>query len=263
MRLLGIAVMLIAAAFGIAAMMAGGELRSAAERRADGLDQTLAASATALRAADDTVAIVVSSIDQISSGLVAVEDAALESIRTIDDAENAVGKLADISGEDVPRIVEALQEAMPALIQVADVIDGTLGALSIVGVPYDPEVPFDESLTRVAGSIEDLPDQMRAQAVAIGEVAGGLGRIADQGGELIVEIGVARVRLNEGLQLLRSYRETTESAIAAVEAERSALEGSVVDEQTAISWLTAALVAAQIAVFTVGAVLAVRPAARH
>ncbi len=256
-------VMLVALAFGSAAILAAGDLRSAADRRGAGLDRTLEASATALRTADDTVAILVSIIDQISSGLVTVEDAALESIGTIDDAENAVAKLADIAGDDVPRIVEALQEAMPALIQVADVIDGTLGTLSIVGVPYDPDVPFDESLTRVAESIEDLPARMREQAAAIQEVADGLGRIADQAGELIVEVGVARVRLDEGLQLLGNYRETTRQAIEDVEAERVALDESIDNEKTAIWWLAAAVVAAQVAVFGVGAVVAVRPATRR
>ena len=250
--------MLVAIAGAVAAITASGELRSTAGDRALSLDQTLGASVAALRTADDTVAIVASMVDQLVNSLATVADAALDSIATIDDAESGLHKLAEITGEDVPRIVESLQEAMPALIQVADVIDGTLGTLSIVGVPYDPDVPFDESLAGVAESIENLPEQVRQQAALIEEGGSGLGGIADQAGELIIEVGVAREQLKDGLGLLNQYRATTATAIEEVEAERGLIAIQVESEQSAIWWLGVAIVLAQIGLFTAGAWLTVR-----
>ncbi len=250
--------MLVAVGGVSAAMVASGQLRAAVVDRSGSLDQALAASGEALRTADDTVAIVASIVDQLAGSLVAVEDVAFDSISTIDGAEIGLRKLAEISGEDLPRIVESLQEAMPALIQVADVIDGALGALSFVGVPYDPDVPFDESLAGVASSIETLPEQVRAQAVLIEEVADGLDRLADQAGDLVVEVGAARAQLADGLELLNQYRATTATAIDGVESQRQLLDTRIESERSAIWWMSAAILVAQFGLFGGGALLAFR-----
>jgi hypothetical protein len=250
---------MLAALGGVTAtIVASGQLRAAVVDQSDSLDRALAASGEALRTADDTVAIVASIVDQLAGSLVAVEDAASDSISTIDGAESGLRKLAEISGEDLPRIVESLQEAMPALIQVADVIDGALGALSFVGVPYDPDVPFDESLAGVASSIENLPEQVRAQAVLIGEVGDGLGRLADQAGDLVVEVGAARAQLADGLELLNQYRATTAAAIDAVEAQRQLIDTRIKSERSAIWWIGAAVIIAQVGLFGGGAWLVFR-----
>jgi len=251
-RVLGVVLMLAAIGASVTAVTAAGDLRDAVEERSSSLDQALIAGGEALRTADDTVAIVASIVGQLAGSLVAVEDAALDSIATIDDAQNGLNKLAEISGEDLPRIIDSLKEAMPALIQVADVIDGTLGALSFVGVPYDPDVPFDESLSGIADSIDDLPEQVRHQADLIEDVAEGLGGIADQAGQLIIEMGVARLQLLDGIELLNQYRATTATAIETVENERDLLAGRVESEQTAIWWLAAAVVLAQLGLFAAG-----------
>jgi len=251
-RVLGVVLMLAAIGGSAAAISSAGDLRDAVDERSSSLDQALIAGGEALRTADDTVAIVASIVGQLAGSLVAVEDAALDSIATIDDAQNGLNKLAEISGEDLPRIIDSLKEAMPALIQVADVIDGTLGALSFVGVPYDPDVPFDESLSGVADSIDDLPEQVRHQADLIEEVAEGLGGIADQAGQLIIEMGVARLQLLDGIELLNQYRATTATAIETVETERELLAGRTESERSAIWWLAAAVVLAQLGLFTAG-----------
>jgi hypothetical protein len=257
-RLAGVILMLAAVAGTIVAVGAGDRQRTAVDDRAAALDRSLESSEEALRTADDTVALVASVIDQLAGSLVAVEAAVLDSITTIDDAEDALVKLSEISGEDLPRIVESVEDALPALIQVADVIDGTLGALSFVGVPYDPEVPFDESLSGVADSIAGLTDQLAEQADLIAGVGTGLGGIADQAGELIIQMGVARVQLADGLALLNQYRATTASAIAAVGVERGLVSNRTDSEKTAIGWMIAAIVIAQVGLLVAGANLVFR-----
>jgi hypothetical protein len=257
-RLAGVILMLAAVAGTIVAVGAGDRQHTAVDDRAGALDRSLESSEEALRTADDTVALVASVIDQLADSLVAVEAAVLDSITTIDDAEDALVKLSEISGEDLPRIVESVEDALPALIQVADVIDGTLGALSFVGVPYDPEVPFDESLSGVADSIAGLTDQLAEQADLIAGVGTGLGGIADQAGELIIQMGVARVQLADGLTLLNQYRATTASAIAAVGVERALISNRTDSEKTAIGWMIAAIVIAQVGLLVAGARLVLR-----
>ena len=259
-RLTGLILILVAVAGTTAALVSADQLRSAADDRATALDRSLESSEEALRTADDTVALVASVVDQLAGSLVAVEEAVLDSIATIDDAEDALAKLAEISSEDLPRIVQSVEDSMPALIQVADVIDGTLGALSFVGVPYDPEVPFDESLAGVADSIAGLTDQLAQQAELIAGVGTGLGGIADQAGELIIQMGVARVQLADGLALLNQYRATTATAIEAVGVERTLVSDRTESEKTAIGWMIAAIVIAQFGLLVAGARLIFRRA---
>ena len=254
----GVVLILVAVGGSITALSAAGLLREAVDDRASALDQTLVASSRALRTADDTVAIVAGIVEQLVGSLDSLEDAAIDVIATIDDAENGLNKLAEISGEDLPRIIDSLKDAMPALIQVADVIDGTLGALSFVGVPYDPDVPFDESLAGVAESIDDLPDQVRQQAELIREVGQGLGGIADQAGELIIEVGVAKLQLADGVELLKQYRSTTAAAIEAVEQQRDLIESTSEAEKTAIGRLAAAVLMALAGLVVLGIWLLLR-----
>ncbi|MFW2339505.1 MAG: hypothetical protein ACN4GK_05595 [Acidimicrobiia bacterium] len=258
MRVVGVVLVLLVVGGSIAALSAAGSLRDVVDDRASALDQTLVASSQALRTADDTVAIVAGIVEQLVGSLDSVEDAAIDAIATIDDAENGLNKLAEISGEDLPRIIDSLKDAMPALIQVADVIDGTLGALSFVGVPYDPDVPFDESLAGVAESIDDLPDQVRQQAELIREVGQGLGGIADQAGDLIIEVGVAKLQLADGVELLKQYRSTTAAAIEAVEQQRDLIESRSEAEKTAIGRLAAAVLMAQAGLAVLGIWLLLR-----
>ena len=252
MRVVGVVLVLLVVGGSIAALSAAGSLRDVVDDRASALDQTLVASSQALRTADDTVAIVAGIVEQLVGSLDSVEDAAIDAIATIDDAENGLNKLAEISGEDLPRIIDSLKDAMPALIQVADVIDGTLGALSFVGVPYD------ESLAGVAESIDDLPDQVRQQAELIREVGQGLGGIADQAGDLIIEVGVAKLQLADGVELLKQYRSTTAAAIEAVEQQRDLIESRSEAEKTAIGRLAAAVLMAQAGLAVLGIWLLLR-----
>jgi hypothetical protein len=63
---------------------------------------------------------------------------------------------------------DALQEAMPALIDVAAAVDDTMRLLSILpNVDYQPDVPLDEALTGVAESLESMPAQLRAQRTTL------------------------------------------------------------------------------------------------
>lgn len=236
----------------VLAWIAGDDQRAVIDERAAAQQQALDSTETALRTADDTVAIVASIVQQVVGSLDDLEGAALESIATIDDAEDGLRKLAEISGEDLPEVIGRLNEAMPALIQVADVIDGTLGALSFVGVPYDPETPFDESLSAIAESIEGLPPQVEQQARLIDEVADGLGGIADEAGDLIIEVGVAQLQLTDGIALLDRYRSTTAEAIAAIDVERARIPAMVDSEKTAVTRSTLALLLTQSGLLLVG-----------
>ena len=85
-----------------------------------------------------------------------------------------------VATEQVPESIEAVQEAIPALVDVAGTIDSTLTTLSRfkiereilgfelnydLGINYDPEVRFDAAVVGIGDSMEGLPESLRALAV--------------------------------------------------------------------------------------------------
>jgi hypothetical protein len=85
------------------------------------------------------------------------------------DAEGVLRATADISEEQVAGSVAGVEDALPALVQVAAVIDRTLSALSAIpfGPDYDPEEPLDTSLRTVQAELDGLPEALREQAELI------------------------------------------------------------------------------------------------
>lgn len=95
----------------------------------------------------------------------------------IDDTRPLLQQSSSVTTEQLPASIEAFQETMPALVEVAGTIDDTLRTLdafnvrrSILGIPldfdlgveYDPEVPFDESVSDLGASLEGVPQQLRS-----------------------------------------------------------------------------------------------------
>jgi hypothetical protein len=87
----------------------------------------------------------------------------------LSDAEGVLRATADISEEQVAGSVAGVEDALPALVQVAAVIDRTLSALSAIpfGPDYDPEEPLDTSLRTVQAELDGLPEALREQAELI------------------------------------------------------------------------------------------------
>jgi hypothetical protein len=87
----------------------------------------------------------------------------------LSDAEGVLSATADLSEDQVAGSVAGVEDALPALVQVAAVIDRTLSALSSIpfGPDYDPEEPLDRSLRTVQAELDGLPEALREQAELI------------------------------------------------------------------------------------------------
>jgi hypothetical protein len=85
------------------------------------------------------------------------------------DAEGVLRATADVSEDQVAGSVAGVEDALPALVQVAAVVDRTLSALSAVpfGPDYDPDEPLDASLRTVQAELDGLPEALREQAELI------------------------------------------------------------------------------------------------
>lgn len=130
------------------------------------------------------------------------------------EAETVLDATADLSENQIADALEAVERAMPALVEVGGVIDGTLTALSAVpfGPDYSPSEPFDESLRTLQDEIDGLPADLREQAALIRDGTDSL-RSVREGTEAIADdLGALHGTLESALGVLRDYSATASRA---------------------------------------------------
>jgi len=139
-----------------------------------GLSSYTRASVSVSQSALEAISQTIEAFDEMAADTSASIGAAS---RSVDEASTTVGTaisglddLATLLEEDIPATVETIRTSMPAAIQAANAIDGTLRALSFFGVDYRPEEPFDESLSRINAALASLPDDLRTQSESIREL---------------------------------------------------------------------------------------------
>jgi archaellum component FlaC len=175
-RVLGL-VMLLIGVFGLALGILGAigshvfldDLFGVMEKSLDSISQSL-------DTAEETLLLAQMTVEQVNKGLDTVESAAINLSETMIQTRPLLGEISRIVSGDLPDNIEAFQSALPGMAQSAAIIDDTLVALSnlrieqeILGFPlnfdlgidYAPEVPFEESINRVAESLEGLPTRLR------------------------------------------------------------------------------------------------------
>lgn len=148
-----------------------------------GMALSVLAGVAGLRLVNQAGATLSASADVAAESLAAAERSLAEVESTthelqvvLAEAEALLASTADLSEQEVAGSIQAVEEALPALIEVAAVIDRTLSTLAALpfGPPYNPEEPFDRSLQRVQQELEGLPADLRAQAGLVRDAGTGL-----------------------------------------------------------------------------------------
>lgn len=117
-----------------------------------------------------------STIAQLDDGLETARDAATNVSSAVSETRPLLSNGSDVITQDVPQSIETFQDSLPALIEVASAVDSAMRTLSgfnidrsILGIPlsfdlgvdYDPEVPFDQSVEELGASLEGVPGKLR------------------------------------------------------------------------------------------------------
>ncbi|HVM14336.1 MAG TPA: hypothetical protein VM287_08395 [Egibacteraceae bacterium] len=133
---------------------------------------------------------------------------------TFEDAETALGATADLSQDQVAGSLEAVEQALPTLIEVGALMDRTLSALNVVpfAPEYRPVEPFDDSLRSLQRAMEGLPDDLREQAALIGDGRESLGDVREGTVAIADDLGDLHAQLSSALHLLRDYATTAGEA---------------------------------------------------
>lgn len=159
-----------------------------------GLEANLTLTIESLDTVNETLLLSKDTVGQMSEALVAVEETADNVVIAIDDTQPLLEQTSQVTTEDVPESIEAFQETLPALTDVAATIDDTLRTLSsfgfersVLGVPlgfdlgidYDPEVPFDQSVEDLGASLEGVPEDLRSLKMHLDQTNRNLDTIGD------------------------------------------------------------------------------------
>lgn len=141
------------------------------------LDETLTLAASGVSTTSDTLALTKQTVEQAEQGIDTVVVMAENLATTVDDTRPLLDDVSTVATSNVPDSLEAVENSIPALVEVAGAIDSTLQTLEAfqfsrsvlgvefafdLGIDYQPEQPFDESVAQIGTSLEGVPDSLRA-----------------------------------------------------------------------------------------------------
>lgn len=183
---------------------------------------SVAISGDAITAILDTVEIVNSATAEMQAGVDAAADGIAGVSATATVGAASIEDVAAFLEDDLPEDLEAIRGALPAAIQAAAAIDGTLRALSFIGVDYSPQEPFDESLRRVEEALVDLPDDLRLQGESMRELVPAASGLAGEADRLSLALQQLGDDLDGIHEITTAYNDTlTEAAMTLEETEQN------------------------------------------
>ena len=230
-RFIGFIIILVGVG-GILLAVAGAiYLPQAIDNIATNLDETLLLTSASLDNVGDTLLLAKTTIEDVSTSLDTVEMTLDNLGQTLNNTTPLLDQITAVTSNEVPESIEALQIAIPDMAQVAAIIDDTLSTLNRfridesflgidinynLGIDYNPDVPFDETVLSLGEGLEGLPGSLRSLQVYMNvtksnleEVSSGLFQIADDLGAVNGRISEIDPLLNEYLRIVTQTNDNT------------------------------------------------------
>jgi len=180
-RLLGLIVLLVSVI--LIALLIGGAffVGQAVDAVADGLDNVLTFTTDTLGTVSLTLDQTKATIAEANNTLDTAAEATINLSRTVSNMGPVMDSTTKVVSQDVPGSIEAIQATIPNIVQVAGVVDLALTKLSEfginqtipipfnpitldfdLGIDYEPEEPFDETISALGDSLEGMPEELRS-----------------------------------------------------------------------------------------------------
>ncbi len=205
-------------AVGIVASLVGGIVGVAFIGNAtDTSLEALALTDTVLAGVEDTTTVLDTTFTDVAETLTTVQGSVTDASDAMGQVGTTLDDLTVLVTEDVPDSLDAVNDAMPQLIQTAGVIDSTFNALSFLGVDYNPGTPLDESLVAVQDQLVEIPPDLRSQREGLDDVAVRLDDLAGQGDDIAGDLDTITTDLKASRDLIEDYRTTATDAGALVD----------------------------------------------
>lgn len=181
----------------------------------------------ALEAVDTTVIVIDDALMVVSDTLVGVDGVLAQTGTTLDDLSEVVLSTAGLLNADIPDQIDSIQAAMDGLIDTANVVDGILGALSFVGVDYNPAVPLDQALEDVNERLGGLGESLSANADELFSMTVSVNRLNDEISSAGDSLAGLASQIDTSRALIADYQETADQAGTIIDDASSRLTGQV------------------------------------
>ena len=218
--MLGIILLLIGLS-GIALGIVGARVsRDMLQTLSDGTKAGLDLAIDSLQTVSDSLTLARQTIADVHTSLETVQTTATDVAVSLEASQPMVADVAAIAGQDLPRSVETIQAAIPNAAQAAEAIDSTLTTLNrfkidttILGFPiqydlgidYNPDVPFGESVLAIGRSLDDMPIRLRNLQTALEDTAVNLQTISEDMRSLSTDLEGINGRLLDFDPLITDY----------------------------------------------------------
>lgn len=219
-RLLGLFMLLIAI-IGVILSIAGTYIVwEMIDGLGDGIDQTLELTSQSLDTVAESILLTKSTVEDVTASVDTVEITTNNLSTTISDTRPLLDQVTVVATDDVPNSLEAVQETLPNVSAVAGSIDDTLRLLSAfsvnqsilgsnfgfdLGIDYDPEQPFDESIDQIGSGLEGIPDRLRELEPFLSVTNNNLGTISENIETLAGDLGEINENIENVQPLLDDY----------------------------------------------------------
>jgi methyl-accepting chemotaxis protein len=225
-RILGLILLLVGLS-GLVLSVAGAIVgRRLVDDVVGGIDENLAITAQTLDTVEDTLILTRDTVSEVNAGLETVEISTRNLSRAVSETQPLIEQVAVVTGEDVPQSLEAIQDTIPNLAEVAGAVDETLTTLSRLrleetipivnytidlnlGVDYQPEMRFDESIIQIGESIEGVPERLRSLQVYINVANENLTVIGDDLDQIAADLEDLNQQADQLDPLVVEYMNTT------------------------------------------------------
>lgn len=236
-RILGLIILLTALAILGGSIYAAVYVGDALAQLGASIHNNLTLAAESLDTARNTLTLSRDTFSDVNGGLGTAVAATANASRTVGDSRPLIDNVGVVVTQEVPEAVEGIQNALPNMIEVAGVIDGTLRTLSSIGIDrtinlpfggsiplqfdlgidYAPAVPFDNSLRGFQASLEGLPESMRGLETDLQTTSANLGALATDLQAASDNLGVINNRVGEVLPLIDQYLALADQASVAID----------------------------------------------
>ena len=237
--IVGIGIAIVGVLFGFQVVDALGE----------SLDETLALTSESLKTVNDTLLLTQQTVAQTGQAIGTVSETMDSVAQMLIDSQPLLDDVSRVATVDVPDSLDAVQGAIPNLVAVAGAVDNTLERLSsfefertILGIPlgfdlgidYEPEEPFDESVAQIGSSLEEVPENLRGLQIHLDSANDNLGTIGDNLQTLTADLATIEGSVEEVGPLLDEYISLVEQIENNIALTRSELDDQLQTVKTGI-----------------------------
>lgn len=218
------------------------------------LEDSVGVAGQAIDALGSTVEVAGSTLTGVTEILEGTADTTRDLAEALRDAEAVLRATADLSEDQIAGSLDAVDDTLPTLIQVAAVIDRTLSALSSLplGPDYDPTERFDDSLRAIQQQLDGLPDALREQAVLIRDGSRDLRTVRVGTGAIAADLDDLHATLDASAQLVEEFAETATNARELLGGDRRGIDRQLAFARILVVLMGLTLAAGQVLPLGVG-----------